>query len=171
MYYAGIDYHKRYSVVCALNEDGKIALEATVKPNTPDGFASLFDRLDGPVKTVFECGLNWRYLHDLLEELPAVDEVVLAHAAQVRIIAEAQIKTDKIDARKLAWLLRGHSGQPVHCNSIFLIRFATLSSDLPIWLIALEMFTLCPMFKRCDSQTVVTVVFLLSSQATACFSR
>jgi len=35
-----------------------------------------------------------------------VGEVVLAHAYKTRIIAEAQIKTDKIDARKLAMLLR-----------------------------------------------------------------
>jgi transposase len=114
MYYAGIDYHKRYSNVCILSEGGEIALEAMVKPNTQEGFAALFARLDGPVKAVFECGLNWGYLYDLLQELPVVDEVVLAHAAQTRIIAEAQIKTDKIDARKLAWLLRADLVPSVH---------------------------------------------------------
>jgi transposase len=36
---------------------------------------------------------------------PHVDEVVLAHAKQVRAISHARVKTDKVDARVLADLL------------------------------------------------------------------
>src|SRR5689334_16731783 len=43
-------------------------------------------------------------MHDWLEEL--VDEVHLAHPLKVKAIAEAKIKTDKIDAKVLAHLLR-----------------------------------------------------------------
>jgi transposase len=43
-------------------------------------------------------------MHDWLEEL--VGEVHLAHPLKVKAIAEAKIKTDKIDARVLAHLLR-----------------------------------------------------------------
>jgi transposase len=113
-YYAGIDYHKKYSTVCVLDRERKVVLEATVRPNVPEGFAALFGRLDGPVEVVFECGLNWGYLFDLLEELPMVSEVVLANAFQTRIIAAAQIKTDKIDARKLAWLLSADLIPTIH---------------------------------------------------------
>jgi transposase len=45
-------------------------------------------------------------MHDWLEEL--VDEVHLAHPLKVKVIAEAKIKTDKIDARALAHLLRSN---------------------------------------------------------------
>ena len=114
MYYAGIDYHKRYSTVCILDEESQVVVEATVRPNTLEGFGRLFDRLEGPVQAVFECGLNWGRLYDLLDELPSVEKVVVAHAAQVKIIAAAQIKTDKIDARKLAWLLRADLVPGVH---------------------------------------------------------
>jgi hypothetical protein len=36
--------------------------------------------------------------HDLLEEIEEVEEVVLAHPLKARLIADAQIKTDRLDA-------------------------------------------------------------------------
>jgi transposase len=36
-----------------------------------------------------------------------VEEVVLAHPLKTRLIADAQIKTDRLDARAMAMLLRG----------------------------------------------------------------
>jgi transposase len=45
-------------------------------------------------------------VHDIVEDIEGVEEVVLAHPYKTRIIAEAQIKTDKLDARALAFLLR-----------------------------------------------------------------
>jgi transposase len=49
--------------------------------------------------------LGW--LYDLLVQIEQVDEVVLAHPYKTRLIAEAQIKTDRLDAQMLAKLLRG----------------------------------------------------------------
>ena len=49
--------------------------------------------------------LGW--LYDLLGQIDEVGEVVLAHPYKTRLIAEAQIKTDRIDAQALAKLLRG----------------------------------------------------------------
>ena len=55
---------------------------------------------------VFEAGMNWHWLLEILErELPS-ERIVLANPFKTRIIAEAQIKTDKMDARILADLLR-----------------------------------------------------------------
>jgi hypothetical protein len=45
---------------------------------------------------------------DILEELPEVREVVVSNAAKNRLIAEAQIKTDKIDAKALAQMPHGN---------------------------------------------------------------
>jgi transposase len=53
---------------------------------------------------VLEAGRNWPVMYGWLEEL--VDEVTLAHPAKVRVIAEAKVKTDRIDSRMLAHLLR-----------------------------------------------------------------
>ena len=117
-YYAGIDYHKHYSTVCVLDTERKVVLETTVRPNGKQEFHALFSRLDGPVKVTFECGLNWGRLFDILQALPMVSEVVLANALQTRIIAEAQVKTDKIDAKKLAWLLHADLIPAIHIPGI-----------------------------------------------------
>jgi transposase len=56
------------------------------------------------MKAVLEASYCWGPMFDWLDEL--ADEVVLAHPSKVRAIAEARIKTDKIDSETLAHLLR-----------------------------------------------------------------
>jgi hypothetical protein len=56
--------------------------------------------------------------------LPGVASVVLAHPGKTRLIAEAQIKTDRLDAEKLATLLRGNfvaeaHASPPACSDLF----------------------------------------------------
>jgi transposase len=51
-----------------------------------------------------EATRNWPFFYDLLEK--HVDRVELAHAKGVRMIAEAAVKTDQIDASVLAHLAR-----------------------------------------------------------------
>jgi transposase len=60
---------------------------------------------------------NWGWLYDLLVKIEQVDEVVLAHPYKTRLIAEAQIKTDKLDAQMLAKLLRGELIAQSHAPS------------------------------------------------------
>src|SRR5262249_10169150 len=47
---------------------------------------------------------NWTVVYDLLEE--ELKAVHLAHPLKVRAIAEARVKTDRIDSKILAHLLR-----------------------------------------------------------------
>jgi hypothetical protein len=42
--------------------------------------------------------MNWHWLFEILEEAMPREDIVLANAFKTRIIAEAQIKTDKVDA-------------------------------------------------------------------------
>jgi len=108
MNYVGGDIHKRYSVLCALDESGRKVGEARVEGNAPSGFARFFASLDGPSKAVVEACWNWGLIHDELEELEQVEEVVVAHPHKTRLIADAQIKTDRLDAKALGTLLRGN---------------------------------------------------------------
>jgi hypothetical protein len=41
MYYAGIDHHKRYSVVCIQDEAGAIVLERRIEYNDPFAFGEV----------------------------------------------------------------------------------------------------------------------------------
>src|SRR5437763_169084 len=107
MRYVGIDYHKRYSVLCATDERGQELKRRRISGNSATGFAQFFAELGEPSKVVMEACWNWGWLYDLLGEIKQVDEVVLAHPYKTRLIAEAQVKSDRIDAQALATLLRG----------------------------------------------------------------
>ena len=114
MNYTGIDYHKRYSVACTLDAQGRLLQQARIDHNAPEGFAAYFAALDGPSETVIEACWNWATLYDLLEETKGVAKVVLSNPAKNRIIADAQIKNDRVDAKALATLLRGNFVSTVH---------------------------------------------------------
>lgn len=117
MLYTGIDYHKRYSVVCTVDAEGRRVQSARIDQNEPAAFAAYFQRLPAPSRTVLEACWNWGWLYDLLHELAGVESVVLSHPGKTRLIAEAQIKTDRLDAEKLATLLRGNLVAEAHASS------------------------------------------------------
>jgi transposase len=106
MKYVGIDYHKRYSVVCATDERGQEVKQRRINANSAAAFAQFFAELGEENKVVMEACWNWGWLYDLLGRIDGVGEVVLAHPYKTRLIAEAQIKTDQLDAQILAKLLR-----------------------------------------------------------------
>lgn len=100
-----------------MDEKGTRIKEARIDHRDPTAFAVYFRVLPEPSAVVMEACWNWGWLYDQLGELPQVDQVVLSHPGKTRIIAEAQIKTDRIDARALATLLRGHLLATVHAPS------------------------------------------------------
>jgi transposase len=105
MNYVGIDYHKRYSVVCIVDAEGEILAEERIEHAFPECFEGLIGAF-GPCEAAFESTMNWGWLHELLEDIEEIERIVMANPLHVRLIAAAQVKTDKIDARKLAHLLR-----------------------------------------------------------------
>jgi transposase len=114
--FIGIDYHKRYSVYCVLDQEGAVVERGRIEHLQPEDFLVLVRRWPG-CRLTFEAGMNWCWLYDILEgELPD-DRIVLANPYKTRIIAEAQIKTDKVDAYILAQLLRGNLISSVHIGS------------------------------------------------------
>jgi len=113
MNYVGIDYHKKYSHVTAIDDSGHV-IGSQQLPNTPECFRDFFRHLGGPNKAVLETSRTWGVMFDLLEDLEEVESVTLAHAYKVRVIAEAKVKTDKIDAQVLAQMLRTNWIPAVH---------------------------------------------------------
>jgi transposase len=117
MNYTGIDYHKRYSVACTLDAQGRKLQEGRIDGNAVAAFAAYFKQLDAPSEVVIEACWNWGALYDVLEDIEGVAKVVLSHPAKNRIIADAQIKNDRVDAKALATLLRGDFVAEVHVPS------------------------------------------------------
>jgi len=103
--YIGVDYHLKYSYMTVMDEQGKIIDQRQVA-NNAEAVKLFLNRagVNGESAAVMEATRNWTVMHDWLEEL--VDEVHLVHPLKVKAIAEAKIKTDKIDAKILAHLLR-----------------------------------------------------------------
>jgi len=103
MLYVGVDAHRKRSRVAVMDGNGGLLKNVEVS-STRAGFTEALGRYRRPMKAVVEASYDWEPVYDWLDEL--AEEVVLAHPLKVRPIADARIKTDKIDAEILAHLLR-----------------------------------------------------------------
>lgn len=105
MIYIGIDVHKKICTACVQDTTGKILNEFTFE-NKNSGFQQvLYHVQQKKAQAVIESTGNlWIRLYTTLEA--AGIKVVLANPTKIRMIAESAIKTDKVDARTLADLLR-----------------------------------------------------------------
>jgi len=111
--FIGIDYHKRYSVFCVLEAQGMILERGASITSARSNLYRWCGDAPG-CRVVFEACMNWHWLLEILEEAMPREDIVLANPFKTRIIAEAQIKTDKVDARILADLLRANLIAKVH---------------------------------------------------------
>jgi transposase len=100
--WVGIDLHRRRSFVTAINEQGELSLQRRIV-NDREAFLELLGDPDG-THVALEATYGWEWLADLLED--AGFELHLAHPLRTRVIAAARVKTDAVDARTLAQLLR-----------------------------------------------------------------
>jgi len=114
MNFVGIDIHKKYSVLTAKNRKGQTLGTFRVSGNSRSGFSEVFKGLGGKSIVVIEACWSWGKIYDMLETVPEVREVVVAHPSKTRLIADAQIKTDKVDSAALADLLRGNLIPRIH---------------------------------------------------------
>ena len=96
-YYLGIDLHKRRSYTVLIDTQGKVINEGSL--SNDDMSEHLREEVPHDTVAVIEATWNWQFMHDLLSEHCA--QVLLAHPQKVKMIAEATVKTDKIDAHTL----------------------------------------------------------------------
>src|SRR5512132_4103773 len=99
----GIDLHRKRSHVAALDETGAQLLSRRIV-NDPQTFLALLDGIEGECRVALEATYGWEWLADLLQD--AGYELHLAHPLRTKAIASARVKTDAVDARTLAHLLR-----------------------------------------------------------------
>lgn len=103
MIHVGIDLHSRNMTLVAVNDNGKLISEVKAKSNAIE-LERFFQRFDQPVQATVECTSYWYWVADWckLHQIP----LQLAHAKMLKAISYAKVKTDSIDARTLADLLR-----------------------------------------------------------------
>jgi transposase len=102
--YCGIDLHARSMYVCILSHDGEILLHRNM-PAGPEPFRKAVAPYREDLVVCVECIFTWYWLADLCarEGIP----FVLGHALYMKAIHGGKAKNDKIDAQKIAVLLRG----------------------------------------------------------------
>jgi transposase len=104
MTFVGFDLHKRYITACALDADGAVVAECRQLATSITAVREWLATLPGPITVAMEATLYWEWLATHLEADGLAARV--AHAFHVKLIWQTRSKTDPIDARKLAELLR-----------------------------------------------------------------
>src|SRR5262249_47951683 len=102
--YCGIDLHARSMYMCILSQDGEIVLHRNMK-TSPEMFLKAIAPYREDLVVCVACIFTWDWLADLCarEGIP----FVLGHALSMKAIHGGKAKNDKIDAQKIAVLLRG----------------------------------------------------------------
>ena len=103
-FYCGVDLHARSMFTHVLNAKGKTVFEQDL-PADPDEFLRAIKPYRKNLVVGCECMFAWYWLADLCEDekIP----FVLGHALYMKHIHGGKAKNDRIDAGKLANMLRG----------------------------------------------------------------
>src|SRR5918992_1583498 len=103
-FYCGIDLHARTMYVCVLNQAGEVLLHRDMKA-APEPFLKAIASYREDLVVCVACLFTWYWLADLCtqEGIP----FVLGHALYMKAIHGGKAKHDRIDAHKIAVLLRG----------------------------------------------------------------
>jgi len=97
--YLGIDVHKRYAQVAVMDEAGAIVDEVRVENANLDELAQRY----AGAQAAIEATSNYYHIHDTLSEYL---DVTVAHPKELTQIADTDKKTDRVDAKELARMLR-----------------------------------------------------------------
>ena len=101
-YYVGMDVHRARIVIVVLNGAGKVVMQV-VTETSAGRVRDFLKQLRGKVSVRFEEGTQANWLYDLVR--PLVTEVIVCDPRQNKLLAVGN-KSDRIDAQKLAELLR-----------------------------------------------------------------
>jgi len=82
MTFIGLDLHKRYLTLCALDDTGGVLAELRRLPVSLAAITEILVTLPTPVKIGMEATLYWHWLHEHLE----------AHGHTVRAVDARQVK-------------------------------------------------------------------------------
>ena len=108
--YIGMDVHKESISIAVRNAAGKIVMECVIETKA-SMILQFIDGLRGDLQVTFEEGTSAAWLYDLLK--PHVTKLVVCDPRKNASMKEGN-QSDKIDARRLAELLRLNHLSPVY---------------------------------------------------------
>ena len=107
--FVGADVHAVSTTYAVLNDSGKLVMEGVVE-TTAQSLISIVKSIPGAVHLTFEEGTHASWLYNLLR--PHVAELVVCNPR--KNVSKKENKSDRIDARKLARMLRSGDLSPVY---------------------------------------------------------
>ena len=108
--YIGMDVHQATISVAVMDSSGKRIMECILETKAAT-ILEFIQGLRGGLSVTFEEGTSAAWLHDLLK--PHVSHLVVCDPRKNALLKDGS-KSDRIDARKLAELLRGGQLKPVY---------------------------------------------------------
>lgn len=104
--FVGLDVHRKSVYATALDAEGSCVSQERFGASDAELIRYL-DQLSGDKHVVLEACTLWEHFYDAVQATGA--SVVLSNPYRTRLIAEASLKTDKLDSEALATLLRLNS--------------------------------------------------------------
>jgi transposase len=108
--YIGMDVHQATVSVAVMDSRGKLVMECILETKAAT-ILEFIHGLRGTLAVTFEEGTSAAWLHDLLK--PHINKIVVCDPRKNAPLTDGS-KSDRIDARKLAELLRGNQLRPVY---------------------------------------------------------
>ena len=108
--YIGMDVHKEAIVIAVLDEGGKQVMESIIETKA-SSILQFVHGLRGELHVTWEEGTWAAWLYDLLQ--PQMEHIVVCNPRRNALLKEGS-KSDKVDAGKLADLLRTGMLRPVY---------------------------------------------------------
>lgn len=103
MHYVGCDLHKLSSWFYVVDESGKRIVSKSISNSTAE-LHNFFNKIPKPFIVAVESTYNWYFFVDIAEEY--AERVYLANSYELKAFAKRNKKTDKIDAKLIADILR-----------------------------------------------------------------
>ncbi len=103
-HYCGVDLHAKTMYLCIIDQEARIVKQKNIKSN-PAAFLKAIDKYRDDLVVSAECMFTWYWLADLCAEQNIT--FILGHALYMKAIHGGKAKNDRIDAHKIAYLLRG----------------------------------------------------------------
>ncbi len=109
-HYVGMDVHQASTSIAVMNGQGKLISESLIETKA-QSLIDFLKGLSGEVHATFEEGTQAAWLYDLIH--PHVTELVVCNPHHNHLLKSGN-KSDRVDARKLAQLLRAGMLRPVY---------------------------------------------------------
>lgn len=109
-YYVGMDVHRASIVIVVLNGAGKVVLQSVIETGA-ERVRAFLKQLRGRVYVTFEEGTQATWLYDVVR--PLVTAVTVCDPRANKLLTAGN-KSDRIDAQKLAELLRNGSLKAIY---------------------------------------------------------